>query len=292
MERVEPAKEQDEFRLDCITGNAERIMRVKCPLIENMPLVVRVLNCGNPSVNGVYKRYDSNGWAPKDIYYANDNGIFLTQRHIAEKNLLGGRMRIAEREWVLGNKSKGLDYYVSSILDEGEEDEEQLIFEPPSDGWRPVKGVGALPCPTVVVNSRGYAAVDLDKKNEIVVVGKSNTNSKAKETSHRQSADGEDILTGDIFQQVAQNKKASIASSATCSSPGVDLVLASEQDEIVLGGICEVEDKLRSSIMNGFSPSQERTRVHLHKNVSRHRSLSAVARAAAASHLRLRRAVS
>lgn len=272
--------------IDCISGNAERIMSVKCPIIENMPLIVRVLKCGNPSVNGVYRRYDSNGWGPKDIYYANDNGIFLSQRHIAEEKLIGERVRVAEREWVLANRSKGIDYFVASILDQGRE-EEHLILEPPSDGWRPVKGIGALPCPQIVVKSRGYAAVELDGRNRVAVEGKSDRNCEAKETGFCQSADGEDVLTGDIFQQVTQNNEANIASNAVCRSPGVDLIVASEQEKVVLGGVGEVQDKkLRSSIVKGFSPGQERMCVSSPQHGSKHQSSSAVARAAAASHKR------
>jgi hypothetical protein len=234
-----------EERIDCISSTSDRTMRVTSQVIESAPLEVRVHGAGTPAANGVYSRYtdDGRGWDRERVYYANNKGVFLSFRAIAQRDLFGGRVRLAESEWVIENRSKGVAFYLASVIDDG--GEAGVVrggyLDPPSGGWQPVKGSGALPSPTLTVVSRGYAPVEEDECRASFRDGTSNLQEEqvaleggAGVDTRAASCGVEDMLTGsDGFVTAVSSVGATaepilMPATASAGFPSFDPVLTAQ----------------------------------------------------------------
>jgi len=230
--------------IDCISGRANRILRITSLDIEDMVLSYQVKGAGIPGVNGKYYRQGV------QLLYANMKGYFLKYQAIKEQTLKGGRINLEEHQWIIFRSNERL-CYVCTVEEERDDDLSQ-------GGWVVVKKNGLLPVPMVRIVARGYASVNEDEMESLFKTsggggggggGGGISLLEAGREGRTRREEGEqgqykcDLLTG-----VSPPKPAFKVKDAQVASPGVAECMLPEKDCIVLGGA--VKNLRRPSVVS------------------------------------------
>jgi hypothetical protein len=181
--------------IDCITGNAKRVLLITSDNLSKMAFKYRIRGAGIPHANGLYVRHGA------ERIFANQGGYFLTYTTVGETDIGGGRLRLEEHRWILFRRSQENVCYACTV---------SANDEASSAGWLAVnEGGGVPPNPTVTVIERGYAPVSREDLAALFVETREEEEeesmSLSSATSHtslkdarREPSGSSDWLTGNI----------------------------------------------------------------------------------------------
>ena len=201
--------------IDCITGNGKRILRITSNDITNLVLEYHIRGAGLPRSNGKYTRHGC------EKIYVNKAGYFLTYLESNEKDIGGGRMQLEDHQWIIYKSMKDRICYRCNV-NEGEEANQ--------NEWVAVSnGEGVPPNPTIEITKRGYATLSREDIRALFVEENDDSNTTVSSLS---SIRKNDLLTG-----VSPPRSMERVEDAAISSPGFEMLEASEEQSVVFGGV-------------------------------------------------------